>query len=85
MTMLRWLSALLACFPFFCCPAPEVGEDEFCLQLYWIGPEGETTPVTGLLTWPAVWGEVYAATLRPDAERGCFLETAFPCSVRPFP
>ena len=33
MTMLRWLSALLACFPFFCCPAPEVGEDEFCLQV----------------------------------------------------
>ena len=147
MTLRQWLSALLACFPFFCCPAPEAGEDEFCLQvtiaapqvyglyteygllddclgsigvrnadgsafrqnevisltldqelipadsdlsafclqLYWIGPEGETTPVTGLLTWPAAWGEAYAATLRPDAERGCFLETAFPCSVRPFP
>lgn len=147
MTMLRWLSALLACFPFFCSPAPEVGADEFCLQvtvaapgvyglyteygllddclgdmgvrnadgsafarndvlfltfdqelipadsdlsgfsmlLYWIGPEGETTPVTGLLTWPAAWGETYAASLRLGEDGNCFLETAFPCSVLPFP
>ena len=39
MTLLRWLTALLACFPFFCCPAPEVGEDEFCLQVTIAAPQ----------------------------------------------
>ena len=140
MTMLRWLSALLACFPFFCCPTPEVGADEFCLQvtvaapgvyglyteygllddclgdmgvrnadgsafarndmlsltfdqelipadsnlsdfclhLYWIDREGMTRPASGVLTWPTARGEAYTATLRPDAEGGCFLETDFP-------
>ena len=39
MTLLRWLTALLACFPFFCRPAPEVGEDEFCLQVTIAAPQ----------------------------------------------
>ena len=143
MTLLRCLSALLACIPFFCCPAPEVGEDEFCLQvtiaapqvyglyteygllddclgnmgvrnadgsafrqnevisltldqelipadsdlsafclqLYWIDREGVTRPASGVLTWLAARGEAYTATLHPDAEGGCFLETDFPCTL----
>lgn len=144
MTLLRWLTALLACFPLFCCCAPEVGEDEFCLQvtiaaprvyglytqyslqgghrgdmgvrnadgsafrqnevisltldqglipaggdlsafcmqLYWIDREGVTRPASGVLTWPAAWGEAYTAMLRPDADGGCLLETDFPCDAQ---
>ena len=142
MTLLRWLTALLTCFPLLCCPAPEIEEDEFCLQvtiaapevyglytqyslqgerrgdmgvrnadgsafrqnevisltfdqelipadsdlsdfclqLFWIDREGMTQPASGVLTCPAAWGEAYTATLRPDAEGGCFLEMDFPCA-----
>ena len=37
-----------------------------------------TQPSSGVLTCPAAWGEAYTATLRSDAEEGCFLETDFP-------
>ena len=52
MTLLRWLTALLACFPFFCRPAPEVGEDEFCLQVTIAAPQ-----VYGLYTQYSLQGE----------------------------